>query len=214
MLVFWEARLVFLATPRTGSTAIAAALEPLAAMSVQRPRALKHTPAYRYHSGLRGFLEETAGAPFTAVAVMREPVDWLRSWYRFLRSEPAAEGAAVPDFADFVEGYLSETRPAFADIEPQSRFLARAEGRAGGTTGRAAGGLGVDRLFRYEDMPSLLAFLEDRLDCALTLPVLNVSPPGDTRLPAVLEGRLREGMAADIALHARISPGGFADGPQ
>ena len=30
MLVFWEQRLAFLATPKTGSTAIAAALEPLA----------------------------------------------------------------------------------------------------------------------------------------------------------------------------------------
>jgi hypothetical protein len=48
MLVFWEARLAFLATPKTGSTAIAAALESLAAVSVQRPPLLKHTTVHRY----------------------------------------------------------------------------------------------------------------------------------------------------------------------
>jgi hypothetical protein len=48
MLVFWDQRLVFLATPKTGSTAIAMALEPLASVSVQRPPVLKHTTVQRY----------------------------------------------------------------------------------------------------------------------------------------------------------------------
>lgn len=37
MLVFWKERLVFLATPKTGTTAIEAALQPLANLSIQNP---------------------------------------------------------------------------------------------------------------------------------------------------------------------------------
>lgn len=48
MLIFWEPRLVFLATPKAGSTAVEAALEPLAAVAVQRPGAMKHTDIATY----------------------------------------------------------------------------------------------------------------------------------------------------------------------
>ena len=56
MLVFWEQRLAFLATPKTGSTAIAAALESLAAVSIQRPPLLKHTTVHRYRRFIGPFL--------------------------------------------------------------------------------------------------------------------------------------------------------------
>ena len=35
MLIFWDQRLVFLATPKAGSTAVEVALEPLASLAVQ-----------------------------------------------------------------------------------------------------------------------------------------------------------------------------------
>ncbi len=37
MLVFWDQRLVVLATPKTGSSAIQTALESLAVLAIQRP---------------------------------------------------------------------------------------------------------------------------------------------------------------------------------
>ena len=79
MLVFWEQRLAILATPKTGSTAIEAALESMATMSIQRPPVLKHTPVQRFHRFIGPYLEVTSGAPFTVVALMREPRDWLGS---------------------------------------------------------------------------------------------------------------------------------------
>ena len=203
MLVFWQPRLVFLATPKTGTTAIEAALEPLSVMSVLRPPALKHTPASRYQKHLRPFLEKPSGARFTCVAQMREPVDWLRSWYRFRRREAVEatdRSTAEMSFEDFVEGYLADPRPTFANVGQQSRFLSH------------NGKLAVDHLFRYEDMDALLAFLEDRLGCALTLPVVNISPPGETTLPAPLAERLRREMAPDLDLYARIPPGGALAG--
>ena len=96
MLVFWEQRLAFLATPKTGSTAIAAALESLAAVSIQRPPLLKHTTVHRYRRFIGPFLEAASKENFTLVALMREPKDWLGSWYRF-RQREETEGGSRPE---------------------------------------------------------------------------------------------------------------------
>ena len=66
MLVFWEQRLAFLATPKTGSTAIAAALESLASVSIQRPPLLKHTTVHRYRRFIGPYLEAASKESFTA----------------------------------------------------------------------------------------------------------------------------------------------------
>ena len=74
MLVFWQQRLALLATPKTGTTAIEAALESLAAVVIQRPPQLKHTSVHRFHRFIGPYLETSAGEPFTVVALMREQV--------------------------------------------------------------------------------------------------------------------------------------------
>ena len=192
MLVFWKQRLVYLATPKTGTTAIEAALEPLASVVIQRPPELKHTSVHRYWKHLAPFLEKAADEDFMVVAVMREPVDWLGSWYRYRqRGAGVAPEKSTRDlsFDAFVEGYLSDPQPEFANVGSQGRFLVPERGP------------GADRLFRYDDMESFVHFLEDRLDCEITLPRLNVSPPGATALSPPLEERLRRALARDFALY-------------
>ena len=194
MLVFWEQRLAFLATPKTGSTAIAAALESLASVSIQRPPLLKHTTVHRYRRFIGPYLEAASKDSFTLVALMREPRDWLGSWYRFRQREetdPARSTAGI-SFDDFVQGWCHEPRPEFADVGSQMRFL------------RPRQGDGVDRLFRYERIDTFMAFLEDRLDCEIILPRLNVSPPGATELSAATEALLHEVAAEDFALYQSL----------
>lgn len=195
MLVFWKQRLVFLATPKTGTTAVESALESLASVVIQRPPALKHTPVRRYRRFLAPYLQSAAAEDFTVVAMMREPVDWLGSWYRYRTREAIAETArstAAMSFDDFVQGYLQRPQPDYADIGNQSRFLDGGEGP------------GVDRIFRYEAIGDFVRFLEDRLDCEINLPRLNVSPAGSTVLSPATEARLRADCAADFALYASL----------
>lgn len=191
MLVFWEARLVFLATPKTGSTAIAAALDSLSSMSVQRPPVLKHTTVHRFRRFLGPYLEAASKADWTVVAMMREPRDWLGSWYRYRQREGTDPGKSTVgmSFDEFVRAWCQDPRPDFADVGSQERFL------------RPRQGQGADRLFRYEEIGRFVDFLEDRLDCEITLPHLNVSPPGATDLSAETEAMLRETAAADFALY-------------
>lgn len=195
MLVFWEQRLAFLATPKTGSTAIAAALESLAAVSIQRPPLLKHTTVHRYRRFIGPFLEAASKDTFTLVALMREPTDWLGSWYRFRQREETEVVKSTRDisFDDFVRAWCQESRPDFADVGSQAKFL------------RPRQGVGVDRLFRYETIDTFVQFLEDRLGCEVILPRLNVSPAGATNLSPATESLLREFAAEDFALYATLT---------
>ena len=195
MLVFFEQRLAFLATPKTGSTAIAAALESLAAVSIQRPPLLKHTTVHRYRRFIGPFLEAASKDSFTVVALMREPRDWLGSWYRFRQREETEAGKSTRgmSFDDFVRAWCQDQRPDFADVGSQGKFL------------RPRQGAGVDRLFRYEAIGSFVHFLEERLGCEIILPRLNVSPPGALELSAETETLLREVAAEEFALYRTLT---------
>ncbi|HMQ41246.1 MAG TPA: hypothetical protein PKC09_08235 [Paracoccus sp. (in: a-proteobacteria)] len=189
MLIFWDQRLVFLATPKAGSTAVEVALEPLASLAVQRPHAMKHVNATQFRHHLQPWLREIAAEDFTTVALMREPVEWLRSWYRFeLRDSDADQ---LPDFEHFTRRYLSEPGAVTNGIGTQSAFL-------GGETP-------VDRIFRYEDIDAFTAFLDDRLGCEIVLPRVNVPPAADVTLSPATEAQLRETLRQDILLYESLS---------
>lgn len=197
MLIFWKQRLVILSTPKTGSTALEAALAPLA-LSIARPPELKHTPGYRFQRLVRPWLQNSAGgARFEAVALMREPLDWLGSWYRF-RARPELDGTprstAGMEFSAFTRAYRADPRPDFADVGGQARFLSGMDGTA----------LGVDRVFRYEAMAGFVAFLEERLETRIALPRLNVSPPGPLDLPPGERTEIRAHLAPEYALYAAL----------
>lgn len=198
MLVFWKPKLVFLATPKTGTTAIEAALESLAAESIPRPPPLKHTSVQRYHRFLNAYLEDAAGGPFTVVALIREPRDWLGSWYRYRQRDgvgnPKKSTKGI-SFDDFVQAYCTENRPEFANVGSQARFL------------KASDGKWVDHLFRYEDIGAFVHFLEEKLNCEISLPRLNVSPPGSLALSAKTENLLHRFAEKDFEMYRTLQPG-------
>jgi hypothetical protein len=197
MLVFWEQRLVFLATPKAGSTAIEAALESLSVVAINRPPALKHTSVTTYHRYVRPYLESVSGGPFTVVALMREPRDWLGSWYRFGQKTDQADGPRSTigiQFEDFVQGWCAPVPPRYADFGTQSDFLLP-----------DTGGKGVDHLFRYRDIDHFVDFLEERLHCEIILPHINVSPAASLQLSDQTEAMMRQRAAQDAALYAGIA---------
>jgi hypothetical protein len=195
MLVFWDQRLAFLATPKTGSTAIEAALGSLSALVVQRPPVLKHTAVQRFHRFLGPYLETASGHSFEVTAVMREPRDWLGSWYRYRQRDDLTEphkSTVNVSFDEFVTAYCSDTPPEFAAVGSQARFL------------RARNGKGVDHLFRYDKIEEFVAFLEDRLGCEIILPRLNVSPQAKMDLSPATEAMLKRFAAEDFQIYQSI----------
>lgn len=197
MLVFWKPRLVFLATPKTATTAIETALESLASVPILRPPPLKHTTLGQYHRYLRPYLEDAAGGPFTVVALIREPQDWLGSWYRVRQQSAVTSGPQSTkgmSFDDFVQTYCQEDPPEFADVGSQAMFL------------RPEDGKWLDRLFRYEEIDTFVHFLEETLNCEIMLPHLNVSPPGRLELSDKTKEKLQQFMADDIRMYRNLRP--------
>lgn len=196
MMVFWQQRLAFLATPKTASTAIEAALGGVATLVILRPKELKHTDATRFERFLQPYLSETSPPPFEVVALMREPRDWLGSWYRDRQRaevEPELSTAGM-SFDAFVKAYCAPgPRPAFADVGSQAAFLTTPSGAQ------------MPHLFRYEALETFVQFLEDRLGFEITLPRLNVSPTGRTDLPPETEALMRQTCAQDFALYDSLS---------
>lgn len=192
MLIFWDQRLVFLATPKAGSTAIEVALEPLASLAMQRPPEMKHADAARFHRHIHPWLREMTTDHFTTVALMREPIEWLRSWYRFhLRDEHETGEHDGTSFEDFTRRYLDQPESVTQGIGTQSAFL-------------TSGEVPVDRIFRYEDMADFTHFLDERLGCEIILPRINVPPSADVSLSPVTEAELRRALGPDFALYATL----------
>ncbi len=196
MLVFWRQGLVFLATPKTASTSIETALSPLAAVVVMRPPQLKHTNAQKYQRQVAPFLGDPKGETFVTTALMREPIDWLGSWYRYRRRADEVPEKSTRDltFDDFVRAYCQPAQPEFAKVGAQATFLTPHGFRP------------VDYIFRYERMELFVKFLEKRLGTTISLPVSNVSPTEALSLSPPVKALLQQHCAADFALY-----GGLAD---
>jgi len=192
MLVFWKEKLVFLSVPKTGTTAYQSALSPHADIVVNDPPELKHAPLYRYNRFFRPMFDKVGGEKIETLAVVREPISWLGSWYRY-RQRPFMTGNPNAthniSFDAFVEAYLMGKPPGFANVGSQAKFL---EPRPNGTT--------IHHLFRYEDQDLLREFLEDRLGVTLELKQENVSPPMDLHLSSEIEKKLRRKRADEFTL--------------
>lgn len=197
MLVFWKEKLVILAVPKTGTTALAEALAPRADMVINDPPELKHAPVFRYNRFFRPMFEKACGVDdMELMAVMREPVDWLGSWYRYRRRDfmkGRPNSTHDISFDEFVLEYCKEQRRSFANVGSQAKFL---EPRPNGTR--------VTHLFRYEDQAASLGFLADRLGLALDLPQRNVSPKMDLDLSADVLAKLKSSRSEEFALYESI----------
>jgi hypothetical protein len=128
---------------------------------------------------------------------MREPRDWLGSWYRYRQRDDITDPAKSTrgkSFDDFVSAWCDDPQPDYAAVGSQARFL------------QPKADKGVDHLFRYEEIETFVHFLEDRLGCEIILPRLNVSPSAPMDLSPTTEARLRKAAARDFALYETLQP--------
>jgi len=196
MLVFWKKKLVVLAVPKTGTTALETALLPHADSAILNPLQMKHVPVQGYRNRLAGFFEQRGQRPMELMAVIREPLDWLGSWYRYRGRDAIAGGEKSTkgmSFDRFVEAWLEEDPPEFARVGRQSRFVSTGKGE-----------IGIDHLFAYERLDLAVGFLENRLSVSLDLPQRNVSPRADLSLSPDLAARLRHEAARDFEIWEQV----------
>lgn len=198
MLVFSNQSLAFIAVPKTGTTAVEMALKPRADIIFTKQR--KHMPAHRFHSKIAPFLDKTFNLRPDCMAVMRDPVEQIRSWYRYRtgeRQKGTTKSTFDMSFDEFVLAIISDEPPAFAGIGSQFRMVAAKNGD-----------VLVHHLFAYETQPLFRAFLNDRFGEEIKLKQKNVSPDAEAPLDPQTHDKLREARKGEFELYSRLRDAG------
>lgn len=189
MLVFSAQNLVLFSVPKTGSTAMEVALKPWADIAFYKQR--KHTPVGRYQRKIAPFLKSAYGLEPETMAVIRAPLEHLRSWYRYRAA------TLDVDFDGFVQAAMTKDAPDWARIGSQHNFLTSAGGK-----------LGITHLFAYEAQPVLRSWLCARMGDEITFKPMNISPSAPTPLSSETQTAFEAHYADEIALHADVTARG------
>ncbi|WP_147125733.1 sulfotransferase family 2 domain-containing protein [Shimia ponticola] len=201
MLIFHDPPLVLFAVPKTGTTALEAALAKRADVTVGGSAQAKHCNV----SGFERDIEPKHCKPgfgYLRLCAIRDPLDRLRSWYRY-RLLPQFDGSATSTrdmtFEDFIRDQLDPSGGRLPKIGNQRRFVSRKDGS-----------IGMHRMYAYPNLAQMVDDLADILG-PIDLPRQNVSPKATTDLsPSTLDA-LKEARAPEFELYERVSETGMLD---
>lgn len=190
MIVCDSGRFAVLMNPKTGTTALSAALAPWASLTVQ------HTPGEK-HMGYATFLSRYGSRTqgYAVYCAVRPPLDTLWSWYRYRgRAELAdpihprhANYTGGISFEQFLAEWESDRPPSRSDVGSGSDFVLD-----------ESGSVAPMRIFRYSSLDAMAAALSDRLGQRLELPRLNISPGRTMPAPPVSVTGARLRRACDL----------------
>lgn len=201
MLILGLQRLVVFETPKTASLALRAMLAGHALP--QSDRVARHIGQNVYQLKHAGRLAQAFGEGLETVAVVRAPLERMKSWYRY-RMRPQLDHLPTStrgiSFEAFMLDYLDENGPDMANLGRQDRFV--------GWSGKAPQ---VDHVFDYGRLDQLVDFLSACLGEKLVLPRRNMSPRRKSisyaLSDAVLE-RYHAANAEEFALYSAVSTHG------
>jgi hypothetical protein len=211
MIFLYNARLVILSQPKTGTTALEHALSRGASMAVNNPPSMKHISYHKFMTFVAPWLKAQTGldrADYEVISVMREPVDWLGSWYRYRTREQLKDTDRKKRRGNYTGNVTFE---AFVQevLKPKTERAAYANlGKPCGVALTADGGLGCDRVFPYEDLSGLHEMIEERAKRQIDLKLMNVSPDGDMTLADETRARLKAEWQFAFDLHASLKRDG------
>jgi hypothetical protein len=184
---------VLLSVPKVASTSLDAALAGFHEPPPGKPPA-KHQNVVNFHRHTvpkirrLGFERDR----YEVVALFRDPVAWLESWWRYrqrpdVRDNQAQRYTGDRTFAEFVGLFLTDKEATGIKGRP-AQFVA----------GDVERGARVDRIFAVDRPEVWTAWFTERIGSPLEVPRRNrasARPPTD--LPPVLVDRLREWFAPE-----------------
>ena len=199
MLIAPSNGFVFLATTKTGSTAIEGAFRPYAQLVTRSSPTFKHTKYAKFQRFLRPYLA-SQGFPrdsYEVVCAFREPVDWLASWWRYRSREELADPALPKhsnyaghvSFEQFVRAYM-DGEEQFAQVGRQAEFVRARRGQPQ-----------VDRIFRYDRLDLLVDFLCEKVGEEVEVGIENVSPKRSFSLSEGCEHELHTFFAPEYRIY-------------
>ncbi len=199
MRVCFRYGFTFLCMPKCASTSIEKALEPYSQLSTNSHTGLKHTNYRKYRKYIQPFINQGG---IEVVCLMREPISWLHSWYRFRTREAIANPqhrnhnsyCGHITFQKWVEEYLSETPLKYAKVGIQKSFLVNSKAE-----------IGVDKIFKYENLEGIVNYFEKKIGKKLSIPTMNTSPEISYILDKDTEKRLKEFLKDDYEIYNSLT---------
>ena len=212
-MIFLEAaRLAILSQPKTGSVALEQALFPRSDMIFKRPDRMKHINYKSFEQHVAPMLTAVAGmarTDYEVVAVMREPLSWLGSMFRYNSRDkwrnPEQRKLRYTGDVTFEEFVLNVCRPHH-DRPEYARI-----GSPCSVAFDVNGKIGVDRLFPYEDLSGLHRLVEERTGAAIEKKQLNVSPARPMEIMAETRELFAHTYSFENELHASLQADGRVD---
>lgn len=210
MLYFHKKKLVLLCQPKTGTTSLHEALSDEASIAFRTPPNAKHMTFGIFMARIAPLLApggKMQRSKLTVVSIMREPIDWFGSWYRYNAREDLSRPGS--------KNYGKFTGNISFDAYLNSLLLPKAEApeyaRLGGPCSVALdnnGHVAVDRLFRYTDIDAMVDFVSKKLDKTLQLPKANVSAGRALDVEQDTIARVRAHFAADFQIYENLKDDG------
>lgn len=175
MLVCLHKKVAFLSMPKCASTSIENVLFPYSQIAFTGYPKIKHVNYKGYVSKVEPIIRSAGVDPksITTFCLFREPLEWLKSWYRYRAREELSNPnnprhknyTGNISFQEFVEGYINGSNEPWAKIGRQSNFISDREGN-----------VGVDKIFRLDQQDLVEEFLGECFDSKINIPRKNVSP--------------------------------------
>jgi hypothetical protein len=205
--------IVFLAMTKCASTAIEDELFSYSQLVTRKNPMLKHM----HYRAFKRFIEPLLGRhghprdTYEVVCVMREPISWLHSWWRY-RGRPQLANAEGPrrrnytgdiTFEQFVRAYIDQSERYATSIGRQANFVRGPKDQL----------VGVDRLFRYEELGAFVDYASERVGKRLALDKINVSPKTRLKLPRSTRRELQEFLATEYYIYETLANGQYIDIP-
>ncbi len=196
----------FLCNPKCASSSIEHALDNYSNVRMSRypiDSELKHINARDYCEFVLPLLKKIKPQiSIDAFCIIREPLDWFRSWYKF-RTRDALKNPAHKlhknytgkiSFNEFVEAHISKgDRLSFATFKEgaeQFNFMKLTENT-----------VGVNYIFPMDNMAKVSQFLSFKIGEKVNIPKRYVSPKEETFLDPKLEDKLCEYLRKDITIY-------------
>jgi hypothetical protein len=193
----------FLCMPKCASTSVETAIRKYCNVHFWGYPALKHIDAKDFHKYILAFHRKALPkVSIETFCIMREPIEWLHSWYKY-RSRDELKEAAHPfrrnytgdiSFNQFVDSCLAgDDAPSYAKVGSQAEFVRLEDGT-----------IGVDRIFRLERMEQVSEYLTEKVGEEITFSHRNQSPPRSLALDRSRRQRLMRYYSADYEVYESI----------
>ncbi len=183
----------FLCTPKCASTSIEEVILPYGQLSTDASPIFKHTNFRRYERFISPYIFATTKKNLEVICVMREPMEWLKSWYRY-RQRDVLKGKSKSThgqtFASFARDYMNGK----LDIGSQYNFVRDQNGN-----------IGVDKIFDYGNLKELENYFHDKTGYPINFGLTNKSKVIDIEIEPDLLLELKEFNKKDYEIYNNIN---------